>query len=125
MGSFAGFASGLLYLTKAQSLADPWALKMAYHTAGWHLLLTLTLFPASVWGQQRGIRAVQVISVVFFAIHVGIAIANASQPDSLHDGPIALLNGISGLLFLASALYGQRAFADMDPIQALRERRCA
>lgn len=123
VGSFAGFAGGYLYLVKAQSLADPWALKMAYHTAGWHLLLTFTLFPASVWGQRAGIRAVQLISLVFFFIHVGIAIANAGYPDSLHDGAIAALNALSGLLFLASVLYGQRAWRDMDPIVALRSGR--
>ena len=123
VGSFAGFAGGYLYLVKAQSLADPWALKMAYHTAGWHLLLTFTLFPASVWGQRAGIRAVQFISLVFFCIHVGIAIANAGFPDSLHDGAIAALNAVSGLLFLASVIYGQRAWRDMDPIDALKSGR--
>ncbi|MEQ9318234.1 MAG: hypothetical protein RIF41_03705 [Polyangiaceae bacterium] len=123
VGSFAGFAGGYIYLVKAQSLSDPWALKMAYHTAGWHLLLTFTLFPASVWGQRVGIRAVQLISLVFFCIHVGIAIANAGFPNSLHDGAIAVLNALSGLLFLASVIYGQRAWRDMDPIEALRQGR--
>lgn len=56
--SFFGFAAGYLYLTKAQAMDDPWAMKMATHMAGWHLLLTLTLFPASVWGRRGGIRAV-------------------------------------------------------------------
>lgn len=119
VGSAAGFVAGYLYLLKAQQLESPWALKMAYHTAGWHLLLTFTLFPASVWGQRVGIRSVQLISVIFFCIHVGIALANWSSPDSLHDGPIALLNALSGALFFASVLYGQRAHRDMDPIAAL------
>lgn len=119
VGSAAGFIAGYLYLLKAQQLESPWALKMAYHTAGWHLLLTFTLFPASVWGQRVGIRSVQLVSLIFFFIHVGIAAANLSSPDSLHDGGIALLNGVSGVLFLVSVLYGQRAHRDMDPIAAL------
>lgn len=125
LGSAAGFVAGYLYLLKALAI-DPanaqeaaWASKMAYHTAGWHLLLTLTLFPASVWGQRTGIRAVQFISLVFFCIHVGIAIANWSNPDSLHDASIAWLNAVSGMLFLASTIYGQRAHRDMDPVRAL------
>ncbi len=122
-GSLAGFVAGYLYLGKAQALADPWALKMAYHTAGWHLLLTFTLFPASVWGQRPGIRGVQFISLVFFFIHVGIAIANWSTPDSMHDGAIAGLNALSGALFLASVLYGERAHRDMDPVKALQHGR--
>jgi hypothetical protein len=120
VGSFAGFGGGLFYLIKAQNLVDPWAMKMAYHTAGWHLLLTFSLFPASVWGQRVGIRAVQLVSLVFFFIHLGIAIANVVTPDSMHDGSIAVLNAISGVLFLASVIYGQRAWRDMDPIAALR-----
>jgi hypothetical protein len=122
-GSAAGFIAGYLYLMKAQQLESPWALKMAYHTAGWHLLLTFSLFPASVWGQRIGIRAVQLVSLLFFFIHVGIAIANWSNPDSLHDGAIAVLNAVSGLLFLVSVVYGQRAHRDMDPVAALEEGR--
>jgi hypothetical protein len=121
LGSAAGFVAGYLYLLKAHELESAWALKMAYHTAGWHLLLTFTLFPASVWGQRLGIRSVQLLSLIFFFIHVGIAIANWSSPDSLRDGAIALLNGVSGLLFLASVIYGQRAHRDMDPTAALPE----
>ena len=100
-GSAAGFVAGLLYLLKAQDIASAWALKMAYHTAGWHLLLTLTLFPASVWGQRLGIRAVQLISAIFFAIHVGIAIANVSAPDSAHDGAIGFAQRRERLAVLA------------------------
>ena len=118
-GSVLGFVAGWLYLIKAEALASPWALKMAYHTAGWHLLLTLTLFPASVMGQRIGIRAVQLVSAIFFCIHVGIAIANAASPDSLHDGSIALLNAASGVMFLVATVYGQRAHRDMDPLAAL------
>jgi hypothetical protein len=118
-GSAAGFAAGWLYHGKAVALASPWALKMAYHTAGWHLLLTLTLFPASLWGQRPGIRAVQFVSAVFFCIHLGIAIANLVDADSLHDGAIGWLNALSGVLFLASVLYGQVAHRDMDPVAAL------
>ncbi len=123
IGSAAGFVAGYLYLLKAQELESAWALKMANHMAGWHLLLTFVLFPASVWGQRRGIRAVQFTSLVFFFIHVGIAIANWSNPDSLRDGAIALLNMVSGALFLASAVYGQRAYRDMDPVAALQQGR--
>ncbi len=124
MGSALGFIAGYLYLIKARELADPWSLKMAFHTAGWHLLLTFTLFPASVWGQRLGIRAVQGVSLIFVFIHVGIALANfssanAAAADALHDGGIAWLNGLSGLAFLASVIYGQRAYRDMDPVAAL------
>lgn len=124
-GSAAGFVASAFYLVKSSHLAglDPmsalWAHKMGIHTAGWHLLLTFTLFPASVWGQRFGIRAVQVVSVVFFCIHAGIALANAD----LADPAIAFFNALSGLLFGASAVYGQRAHRDMDPVRALRENR--
>jgi hypothetical protein len=114
-GSAAGFASSAVYLVKAHALADEWALKMGNHTAGWHLLLTFTLFPASVWGQRFGIRAVQVVSFVFFGIHLGIALANAD----LADRWIAFFNALSGVLFLVSVVYGQRAYRDMDPAAAL------
>jgi hypothetical protein len=122
-GSIAGFVAGYLYHGKAVALASPWALKMAYHTAGWHLLLTLSLFPASVWGQRIGIRAVQLVSLVFFLVHLGIALANFFDQDSLHDGAIGGLNALSGLLFLASLLYGQIAHRDMDPVAALERGR--
>ncbi len=115
-GSAAGFAASYFYLAKAADLHDEWARKMGQHTAGWHLLLTLTLFPASVWGQRPGIRAVQLVSLVFACIHAGIALANAD----LGDPAIALFNAASGVLFLASTLYGNRAYSDMDPIAALR-----
>lgn len=125
LGSAAGFVASAFYLAKSSSLAglDPmsaqWALKMGIHTAGWHLLLTFTLFPASVWGQRIGIRGVQVVSFVFFCIHAGIALANAD----LADPAIAFFNAVSGLLFGVSVLYGQRAHRDMDPERALRENR--
>lgn len=118
-GSGSGFLASYFYLLKAQTLEDPWALKMGNHMAGWHILLTLTLFPASVWGQRFGIRAVQVISFVFFCIHLGIALANSD----LTDPPIAFFNALSGVLFLASTLYGNRAHRDMEPNKALREGR--
>jgi len=119
--SAAGFTASYLYLVKAHLLESEWALKMANHMAGWHLLLTLTLFPASVWGQRVGIRAVQWVSLVFFGIHAGIAIANlgASDPTSPDDPWIALWNAVSGVCFLAAALYGFRAHRDMDPVAAL------
>jgi len=122
-GSFAGFVSSALYLHKASILHSEWALKMGQHTLAWHLVLTLTLFPASVWGQRLGIRIVQVVSAVFFAIHVGIALANvghggdASNPN---DAWIALGNAISGVAFLAAVLWGQRAARDMDPRRRAR-----
>ena len=90
--------------------------------AGWHLLLTLTLFPASVWGQRTGIRVVQGVSLMVFLIHAGIAIANLGPPEPGEptDAWIASLNAASGLLFLVTALYGRRAYRDMDPGSALR-----
>lgn len=124
-GSAAGFVASAFYLMKSSYLAslDPmssvWAQKMGIHTAGWHLLLTFTLFPASVWGQRMGIRVVQVTSLVFFCIHAGIALANADMADPA----IAFFNALSGVLFGASVVYGQRAHRDMDPIVALRENR--
>jgi hypothetical protein len=114
-GSAAGFAASWFYLVKAASLHDDWARKMGQHTAGWHLLLTFTLFPASVWGQRPGIRAVQLVSLVFFLIHAGMALANSD----LGDPGIAFFNAASGLLFLVSVLYGNRAHRDMDPVAAL------
>jgi hypothetical protein len=116
LGSASGFAASGFYLLKADSLQSDWALRMGLHTAGWHLLLTLTLFPASVWGQRVGIRIVQVVSLVFFFIHAGIALANSD----LGDPGIAAFNALSGALFLASTIYGSRAYRDMDPIAALR-----
>jgi hypothetical protein len=115
-GSGAGFLASYFYLVKAAEMQSEWAHKMGYHTAGWHLLLTFTLFPLSVWGQRFGIRAVQLVSLVFFFIHVGIALAN-SEVDTF---AIAFFNGVSGVLFLASVLYGNRAHRDMDPVLALR-----
>lgn len=111
LGSLFGFIASALYVARARAQADPWAMKMALHMAGWHLLLTLTLFPASVLGQRPGIRAVQAVSALFFAIHVGLALANAQA-----EGPwIACLNALSGFAFLAAAVYGQVAHRDMDP----------
>ena len=115
-GSAAGFAASWFYLVKAWDEDSQWAMKMGYHTAGWHFLLTLTLFPASVWGQRLGIRIVQLVSLVFFFIHAGIALAN-SGPGS---PAIAFFNALSCLAFLGSVIYGQRAHRDMDPVAALR-----
>jgi len=121
MASAAGFAAGYLYLREAWALDSVWSLKMAYHMAGWHLLLTVTLFPASVWGQRAGIRTVQGVCLVFFCIHAGIAIANFVSPDpaSSADLPIGILNGVSGLFFLAGVVYGNVAWRDMDPVAHL------
>ena len=120
--SAAGFTASYLYLIKAQTLQSDWALKMANHMAGWHLLLTFSLFPASVWGQRVGIRAVQWVSLLFFFIHVGIALANMgpTDPGNPDDGWIAFWNAASGVCFLAAAVYGNRAYRDMDPVAALR-----
>jgi hypothetical protein len=122
-GSAAGFAASWLYLQKAALLDSAWALKMGQHMAGWHLLLTCTLFPASVWGQRTGIRVVQGASLLFFFIHAGIAIANLgpSDPSEPNDVWIAGLNAVSGILFLVAAIYGNRAWRDMDPVRALRD----
>lgn len=118
-GSAAGFAASGFYLLKAAELHNEWAQKMGMHTAGWHLLLTFTLFPASVWGQRFGIRAVQFVSLVFFLIHAGIALANSAVDDAW----IGAFNALSGICFLASLVYGNRAYRDMDPLVALREGR--
>jgi len=119
--SAAGFVASYLYLLRASTEQSEWALKMGDHMAGWHLLLTFTLFPASVWGQRIGIRIVQAVSLLFFFIHLGIALANLG-PDNGggHGGAIAIFNGLSGLLFLAATLYGNRAYRDMDPATAWR-----
>lgn len=124
-GSAAGFVASYLYLQRSELLHSEWALKMGNHMAGWHLLLTFTLFPASVWGGRVGIRAVQWIALLFFLIHAGIAVANLGPGDAAEpgDGAIALLNALSGVLFLATAIYGNRAWRDMDPVRALREGR--
>ena len=121
-GSGAGFAASYLYLQKAAALESEWAQKMGNHMAGWHLLLTLTLFPASVWGQRTGIRVVQGVSALFFLIHAGIALANLGPADPTDPSEpwIASLNAASGVLFLVTALYGQRAYRDMDQVAALR-----
>lgn len=114
--SFAGFVAGYLYLLRAAEEPGDWSLKMANHMAAWHLLLTFTLFPASVWGQRAGIRLVQFVSLVFFFIHAGIALANLGEQGDA----IAFFNAVSGVFFLAAVLYGNRAHRDMDPVAALR-----
>ncbi len=120
LASFFGFVASYLYLGRAESFQDPWSLKMAMHMAGWHLLLTLTLFPASFWGQRLGIRVVQGVSLGFFFIHLGIAVANMWPQGGPSDGPwIAVLNALSGLFFLAATVYGQKAHRDMNPLTAL------
>jgi hypothetical protein len=118
-GSVFGFISSYLYLQRARDSGDAWALKMAGHMAAWHLLLSLTLFPASAWGQRLGIRAVQAASLLFLLIHAGIAIANLGQLRLGNDLAIAIFNAASGVVFLAATLVGQRAHADMDPLRAL------
>jgi len=121
MGSAAGFVASALYLAKGSAAEGAWAIKMGQHMAGWHLLLTVTLFPASVWGQRVGIRAVQLVSLLFFFIHAGIALANVAPTDAADpsDGAIAFFNAVSGIFFLATAIYGNRAYRDMDPVAAL------
>jgi hypothetical protein len=119
LASAFGFIASYLYVLRARALQDPWSMRMAWHMAAWHLLLTLTLFPASVWGQRIGIRAVQGVSALFFAIHVGIGLANVDGFGDPGHGPwVALLNAASGLAFLTAVVYGQRAHADMDPLRA-------
>jgi hypothetical protein len=112
-GSAFGFLASWLYVRRAGLLSDPWAMKMALHMAAWHLLLVLTLFPLSLFGQRVGIRVVQATSLLFLCIHVGIAVANTGPA---FDGPwIAIFNAISGVAFLCAAIYGSRAYRDMDP----------
>lgn len=119
--SFAGFAASALYLRKASLFADEWALKMGRHMAGWHLLLTFALFPASVWGQAVGVRAVQLTSFVFFLIHAGLALANTDHAEAA----IGALNALSGVCFLAATIYGNRAHRDMAPERALADGRAS
>jgi len=120
--SAAGFVASYLYLERAWVMDSVWALKMAYHMAGWHLLLTLVLAPASLLFGRIGIRGVQLTSALFFLIHLGIALANASEPSSLHHGgAIAVWNALSGAFFLAAVVYGNVAWRDMDPARALAE----
>ena len=116
-----GFIASYLYLVEARASGESWPLRMGVHMALWHLLLTLTLFPASVWGQRLGIRAVQLVSAVFFAIHAGITIANVVDPDPtrIDSFGIATFNALSGLLFAVATVYGNRAHRDMDPLAAL------
>lgn len=116
-GSFGGFVASYLYLHKAALIHSAWALKMGQHTAGWHLLLTLTLFPGSIWGGRTGIRIVQCVCLLFFAIHLAIAVANlvGSDPTNPNDAGVAVFNALSGALFFAAALYGNRAHRDMEP----------
>jgi len=117
-GSAFGLMASYLYVLRSHSLDDAWSMRMAWHMAAWHLLLTLTLFPASVWGQRLGIRAVQAMSLLFFLIHVGIAVSNALAKGALADGySIAFFNAASGIMFLGAVAYGQRAHADMDPLR--------
>ena len=120
-GSAFGLVASYLYVLRATTLGDAWSMRMAMHMAAWHLLLTLTLFPASVWGQRGGIRAVQGTSLVFFAIHVAIAFSNARASSEIVEGAsIAFFNAASGLMFLAAVAYGQRAYSDMNPLRAAR-----
>ena len=121
-GSLAGFVASAMYLRKSAMLHSEWAWKMGQHTAAWHLLLTLTLFPAAVWGPRLAVRIVQGVSLLFFLIHASMAIGNLgpSDPTNPNDPAIALFNALSGLLFLAAAIYGNRAHRDKDPGEALR-----
>ncbi len=119
--SLAGFIASYLYLERAYATDSVWSLKMAYHMAGWHLVLTLVLAPAVILFGRIGIRFVQGTAALFFAIHLGIAISNALDPASLHHGgAIALWNAVSGLFFLAAVPYGNVAWRDMDPVLALK-----
>jgi hypothetical protein len=102
LASACGFAASWLYVVRARTSGDAWAMKMALHMAGWHLLLTLTLFPAALFGDRIGLITVRVTSLVFFVIHAGIALANLGpEADS---GAIAFLNAASGVAFLWTAM---------------------
>ncbi|MEJ7734314.1 MAG: hypothetical protein WKG00_34605 [Polyangiaceae bacterium] len=100
--SASGFVASWLYVVRARASGDAWAMKMALHMAGWHLLLTLALFPAALWGGRFGLAGVRVTALVFFAIHAAIALANLG-PEA-EGSAIAALNATSGLAFLATAL---------------------
>jgi hypothetical protein len=122
--SAAGFIAGYLYLGRAAELAvasaqSVHATKMAVHMAGWHLLLTFTLLPASVWGQRAGIRAVQGVSLLFFLIHAGIALANTGEAVVAGAFWIGFWNAASGAFFFAAVVYGNVAWRDMDPVAPL------
>ena len=64
----------------------------------------------------------QWVSPLFFLIHAGLALANLGPSDAPEPNSpwIAGLNALSGLLFLVAAVYGNRAYRDMDPVAALR-----
>ena len=102
VASACGFAASWLYVVRARAAGDPWSMKMALHMAGWHALLTLTLFPGALFGNRLGLIVVRITCLVFFAIHVGIALANLG-PEA-ESGAIAILNAASGLAFLATAI---------------------
>jgi len=102
VASACGFAASWLYVVRARAFGDPWSMKMALHMAGWHALLTLTLFPGALFGNRLGLIVVRLTCLVFFAIHVGIALANLG-PEA-ESGAIAILNAASGLAFLATAI---------------------
>jgi hypothetical protein len=103
--SLFGFIASWLYVVRARASADPWAMKMALHMAGWHLLLTLLLFPTALWGGRVASHAVRAVSWLFFLIHAAIALSNAVSPAAESQGTwIALLNAASGLAFLATAV---------------------
>jgi hypothetical protein len=121
LASLFGFLASWMYLKKG----DPWAFKMGAHTLGWHLLLVVTLFPASLWGQRAGIRAVQLVSAIFFFIHAGIALANGAEVAAPIDVWIAVFNALSGVVFAVAVWYGQVAWRSMDPIVALRAGRAS
>jgi hypothetical protein len=105
-----GFLASYVYLRRSVVAEDPWALKMAMHMAAWHLLLVVTLFPVSVLGKRNGIHVVQLVSAVFFVIHVAIALANTDDASLAGAGMwIAIFNGASGLFFAGGAAYGWRA----------------
>ena len=63
----------------------------------------------------------QFVSLLFFFIHLGIALANLGPTGAGgHSGAIAVFNALSGVFFLAAAVYGNRAYRDMDPVAAFR-----
>lgn len=110
--SIAGFVASYIYLLRAAADGGAWALKMAYHMAAWHGLLVLVLAPLSLLFGTTGLRIVQWVCALFFAIHVGIGFTNAHGTGTgaeSHATAIAIWNLLSAVCFAAAVPTGSLA----------------